>query len=59
MLKNDNSKAGNLLGFSYRQNYYKLIGIDLWRQANTRIPEQIDCTGKLEEGDGVAMFFIA
>ena len=24
--------TGNLLGFSYHQNYYKLIGIDLPRQ---------------------------
>ena len=27
--------------FSYHQNYYKLIGIDLSRQTNTNIPKQI------------------
>ena len=42
-----------------RQNYYKLIGVDLLRQTNTNIPQQINFTGKLEEDDGAAMFFIA
>ena len=31
-LKNYDYTTGNLLGFSYYQNYYKLIGIDLSRQ---------------------------
>ena len=30
----------NLLYFSYHKSYYKLIGIDLSRQANTNIPQQ-------------------
>ena len=30
--------TGNLLDFSYHQNYYKLIGIDLSRHTNTNIP---------------------
>ena len=51
--------TGNLQDFSYCQNYYKLIGIGLSRQANTIIPLQINFTGKLEEDDGAAMFFIA
>ena len=51
--------TGNLEDFSYCQNYYKLIGIGLSRQANTSIPLQINCTGKLEEDDGATMFFIA
>ena len=37
----------------------KLIGIDLSRQTNTSIPQQINFVGKLEEDDGAAMFFIA
>ena len=51
--------TGNLEDFSYCQNYYKLIGIGLSRQANTSIPLQINFTGKLEEDDGATMFFIA
>ena len=37
----------------------KLIGIDLSRQTNTSIPQQINFVGKLEEDDGATMFFIA
>ena len=57
--RNDNYTTGNLLDYLSRQNYYKLIGIDLSRQTNTNIPQQINFTGKLEEDDGAAMFFIA
>ena len=59
--RNDDYKTGYLLDFSYHhhQNYYKLIGIDLSRQTNTNISQQINFTGKLEEDDGVTMFFIA
>ena len=32
--QNDDYTTGNLLGFSYHQNYYKFIGIDLSRQKN-------------------------
>ena len=42
----------------YNQNYYKIIGIDLTRQTNTIIPQQINFTGKLEKDDGVTMIFI-
>ena len=37
---------------------YKRIGIDLSRQINTSIPQQISFVGKLEEDDGAAMFII-
>ena len=59
MSKNDDCTTWNLLGFSYHQSYYKLIGIDLSRQSNINIPQQIYFTGKLEEDDGAIMFFIA
>ena len=59
MLRNDKYTTGNLLDFSYHKNYYKLIGINLSRQSNMSIPQQISFTGKLEEDDGWAMFFIA
>ena len=44
--------------FLYHQNYYKLLDIDLSRQTNTTIPQQINVLGKLEEDDGVTVFFI-
>ena len=37
MSRNDDYTTGNLLKFSYHQNYYKLIGIDLSRQTNASI----------------------
>ena len=37
----------------------KLIGIDLSRKTDTSIPQRINFLGKLAEGDGVTMFFIA
>ena len=55
--RNDDYIIGNLLHYFYHQNYYKLIDINLSRQTNATIPQQIICTGKLEEDDG-AMFFI-
>ena len=60
MLRNYGYTTRNsLLDFSYYQNYYKLIGIDLSRKTNTSIPQQINFEGKLEEDDGATMFFIA
>ena len=58
MSRNDDYTTGNLLDFSYHQNYYKLIGIDLSRQTITSIPQQINVRGKLKD-DGTTMFFIA
>ena len=58
MSRNDDYTTGNLLDFSYHQNYYKLVGIDLSRQANTSIPQQINFVGKLEEDDGETMFLL-
>ena len=59
MSRNNDCTAGNLLDFSYRQNYYKLVGIDLSRQTNTNIPEQTNFRGNLDENNVAAMFFIA
>ena len=58
LLKYDDYATGNLLDFSYHQNYYKLIGIDASRQANRSIPQQINFTGELDN-DCATMFFIA
>ena len=54
MSRNDYTTR-NLLDFSYHQSYYKLISIALSRQANTNISQQINFTGKLD--DGTKMFF--
>ena len=45
--------------FSYHQHYYKRIGIDLSRQRNTSIPQQINFVGKSEEDNGATIFLIA
>ena len=56
--KNDVSAIWNFLDFTYHHNYYNLIGIDLSRQINTNIPQQINFTRKLAEDDGTTMSFI-
>ena len=38
--------------YLYHQKYYKLIDIDLSRQANTNISQENNFTEKLEENDG-------
>ena len=58
MARNNNT-TGNLLDYSYHQNYYKVIGIDLSRQTNTSILQQINFTGKSKEGDDVTIFFVS
>ena len=58
MSQNDECTTGNLLDFSYHQNYYKLIGIDLSIQTNANI-SQINFKRKLVEDADAAIFFIA
>ena len=58
MSRNDEHTPGNFLNYLYHENYYKLIGIDLSRKANTSIPQEINFVGKLEEDHGATMFFI-
>ena len=57
MSRKDNYATRNLLDYLHYQKYYKLIGIDLSRQTNTNIPQQIDFTGKLEEDNNTTKFF--
>ena len=60
MSRNDEDyTTGNSLDYLYYQKSYRLIGIDLSRQANTRIPIQMNFVGKSEKSDGVTMFFVA
>ena len=49
MSRNDDYTTGN-----FKSN--KPIGIDLSRQRNTFIPQQINFVGKLEEDNGATMF---
>ena len=58
MSGNDDYITENLLDFSYLQNHYELVGIDLSGQTNTNILQQIHFTGILEEFDGPTNFFI-
>ena len=51
MTRNDGFTTGNLLDYSCYQNYYKLVGIDLSRQTNASILQQINVIGKIEEAD--------
>ena len=57
-LRNDANTTENLLDYLYHQKYYKLYGVNLSWQMNTIIHQQISFIGKLEEGDGVTLFFI-
>ena len=59
MSKNDDYTTGTLLDFSYHQNYYKLGDMDLSRQTNTSVPQQINFVRKLKEDNGATLFFIA
>ena len=47
-----------MLGYLYYQNYYKLIGIDLSRQTNKIITQEINFVGKLQD-NGAKMFVVA
>ena len=47
MSRNNDYSTGNLLYYWYHQNHYKLIGINLSRQANRVIPQQSNFAGKL------------
>ena len=58
MLRNKDYTTQNLLDYLYHQRYCKIIGIDLSRETNTSIPEQINFAGKSEKEDVVTMFFI-
>ena len=57
MSRNSDYTTGNLLDCLYHQNYYKLIDIDLSRQTNMSIPQQINFVEKLEDDDGAIIFF--
>ena len=57
--RNDGSTTVNLLDYLYYQKYYNPIGIDLSRQINMIIPQQINFIEKSKEYDGATMLFFA
>ena len=58
MSRNYDYTTGNLLDYLHNQNHYKRIVIDLSRQTNTSIPQQINFTEKSKGDNGKTLFFI-
>ena len=56
MARSNDYTTRNLLDHSYHQNYHKRIGIDLLRQSNTTILQQINFTAKLGKDDSATIF---
>ena len=59
MSRNDDYTTGNLLDYLYHKKSYKLVTIDLSRQTNTSVAQQINFLEKLKEDDDASMFFIS
>ena len=59
MLRNNDYTTGNLLDYSYHQNYYKLIELtQIYQEKNFTIPQQISFLGKLKEDNSVKFFML-
>ena len=52
-------QTGNSFDYLYHKGYCKLTGIDLSRQTNKSIPQQINFVGKLEKDDGATMLSVS
>ena len=59
MSRNNDDTRRFLLDYLYHQNYYKRIGINFSRQANTSIPQQINFIAKLEGDSRAVMSFVS
>ena len=57
MLRN-NDYTGSLLDYLYHQSYYKRVGIELLKQTNTSIPQQMNFVAKLEKKMMVQQCFL-
>ena len=58
MNKNNDYTTGNLLGFAYFGENYRLIATDLSNQTKLKDPQQINFIGKLEgQNNGATMLF--
>ena len=61
MAKNNNYTTGNLLGYEYLKDHYKLIAIDLGKQIeleNADLKQHINFIGRLEENNATMFFTI-
>ena len=59
MSNNNDYTTGNLLDFAYFKENYRLIVIDLSKQAKLKDPQQINLIGKLEnQNNGSTFVFI-
>ena len=58
MSNNNDYTTGNLLGFAYFKEKYKLIVTDLSKQTKCKDPQQISFIGGLLNTLGATMFFI-
>ena len=58
IIDNNDYTTGNLLDFAYFKKHYKLIAIDLSKQAKLKDPQQTNFIGKRSRNTGTTMFFI-
>ena len=58
MSTNNDNTTGNLLDFSYFKKHYKLIVINLHKQAKLKYLQQISFIGELPNTLGTTMLFI-
>ena len=58
MSNNNDYTTGNLLDYAYYKKYYRLIAIDLSKQAKLKDPQQINFIGKLLRNTGATMLFV-
>ena len=58
MSRKSNYITINLLDYLHCEKYFTFIGIDLSRQTNKNMPQQINFVGKLQE-DGATIFFVS
>ena len=49
MSRNDDYATGNLLNDLYHQKYYNIVGIDLSRQKNTDVLQQVNLCRKIRK----------
>ena len=56
MPSSDNYRTEKFIDYLHYQKYYKLICIDLPRQRNQNIPQQINFVRESEEHNGATMF---
>ena len=54
-----NLQTENSFDYLYHKGYCKLTGIDLSRQTNKSIPQQINFVGKLEKDNGATMLSVS